>query len=151
MGYYMRFFDTSEDSLQIHSIEAGLRQSDPTYRLEIQEDASRPQADMYRGEELLAEIEINQAEGDDQFGEEIDEFLEEIESAEEPVRAAVEVVFKNTKRLVCVRVLGGDRDATVTLAEIQPLWDWLFAMRTGLLQADGEGFYDVRGLILETG
>jgi hypothetical protein len=35
------------------------------------------------------------------------------------------------------------------LKAIDPLWRWLHANRRGLLQADGEGYYDAKGLVLE--
>jgi hypothetical protein len=35
------------------------------------------------------------------------------------------------------------------LGLLSPLWDWLLANRSGLIQADGEGFYEGRNLILE--
>ena len=75
-------------------------------------------------------------------------FLEESEGKN---REAVECVLKNARRIVSVRVLVQDRESEETLAGIQPLWNWLFATRGGLLQADGEGYYDANGLILEEG
>ena len=42
---------------------------------------------------------------------------------------------------------GGDWDTT--LNALTPLWRWLFTTRDGLLQADGEGYYDRTGLVLE--
>ena len=48
------------------------------------------------------------------------------------------------KRTVVVRV--GDHDEALELLDI--VWDWLFTHRSGLLQADGEGFYEGEELIL---
>ena len=35
------------------------------------------------------------------------------------------------------------------LQRLQPLWDWLFLFRSGVLHADGEGYYDADDLIVE--
>ena len=47
-------------------------------------------------------------------------------------------VLGSTKRTVAVRV--GDHDDALDL--LDSVWDWLFEHRSGLLQADGEGFYE---------
>jgi hypothetical protein len=148
MGYYMRFFDTSEKPLTIGDIEGAMRDVDPAYRLEVPKPAKIPQADLYLGDGLYAEVEINQP-GDGLFEDEIAEMLEFLEDAEGNARKQVEKVLKAAKRIVSVRVLGQDRETEDTLAGIDPLWKWLFATRAGLLQADGEGYYDADDLILE--
>jgi hypothetical protein len=148
MGYYMRFFDTSEKPLSIDEVEGALREVDPAYRLESPESAKIPQADLYLREGLYAEIEINQP-GDGLFEDEIAEMLEFLEDAEGKARKRVEKVLKSARRIISVRVLGQDREAEDTLAGIDPLWRWLFSTRAGLLQADGEGYYDADDLVLE--
>jgi hypothetical protein len=148
MGYYMRFFDTSEKPLTIGEIEGALRDVDPAYRLEAPESAKIPQADLYLRDGLYAEIEINEP-GDELFENEIAEMLEFLEDAEGKARKRVEKVLKGARRIVSVRVLGQDRETDETLAGIDPLWKWLFSTRAGLLQADGEGYYDAGDLILE--
>jgi hypothetical protein len=148
MGYYMRFFDTSDDPLTIEAIEAAMQQHDPAYRLDAPQDARIPQADLYRGDSVFAEIEINQP-GDDLFDGEIEEMLEFLEEAEGKNRNRVEKVLKSAKRIISARVLHQDREPEESLSGIDPLWKWLFSARGGLLQADGEGYYDKDGLILE--
>ena len=148
MGYYMRYFDTSKERLTIDTIDEALKKEDPAYRLVAPASAKVPQADMYRGDGLFAEIEINEP-GDGLFEEEIQEFLESLEEAEGENRKRVEKVLKEAKRIISVRVLHQDRETEETLAGIDPLWQWLFLTRAGLLQADGEGYYDEVELILE--
>jgi hypothetical protein len=46
-------------------------------------------------------------------------------------------------------VLHQGRSNEETLGLLAPLWDWLTTSRRGLVQADGEGFYDQGELILE--
>jgi len=148
MGYYMRFFDTSEKPLTIGEIEAALRETNPAYRLEVPVGAKIPQADLYLRDGLYAEIEINEP-GDGLFKDEIAEMLEFLKDAEGKARKRVEKVLKGARRIVSVRVLGQDRETERTLAGIDPLWKWLFSTRAGLLQADGEGYYDADDLVLE--
>jgi len=147
MGYYMRFFDTSEKPITIDEIEDALRQVDPVYHLEAPESARIPQADLYLRDDLYAEIEINAAGRDGLFEDEIAEMLEFLEDAEGEGRKCVEKVLKSARRIVRVRVLGHDSEKT--LAGIDPLWRWLFSTRAGLLHADGEGYYDAADLVLE--
>jgi hypothetical protein len=150
MGYYIRFFDTSEEPLTIDAIQDGLKKDNPAYRLEAPESAKIPQADLYRGDSLYAEIEINQP-GEGLFESEIREMLEFLEEAKGISCDRIEKVLRSAKRIVSVRVLYQGRESEETLAGIEPLWKWLFLTRKGLLQADGEGYYDENGLILEEG
>jgi hypothetical protein len=148
MGYYMRFFDTSDKPLTVGDVEGALRDVNAAYRLESPDSAKVPQADLYLGDGLYAEIEINEP-GDGLFEREIAEMVESLQDAQSKARERVEEVLKGARRIVSVRVLGQDRETADTLAGIEPLWGWLFSTRPGLLQADGEGYYDAHDLILE--
>ncbi len=55
-----------------------------------------------------------------------------------------------SKAMFVIRVLWQGREAEETLDKIVPLWDWLFENYSGLLQADGEGYYDKEQKILKT-
>lgn len=51
---------------------------------------------------------------------------------------------------------GEEAEATIayksrTLDRLVPLWTWLQANRRGLIQADGEGYYDGQELIMVLG
>jgi hypothetical protein len=144
----MRFFDTSEKPLTIGQIEDALRKVDPAYRLQVPESTRIPQADLYLRDGLYAEIEINEP-GDGLFEDEIVEMLEFLEDAKGKSRKRVEKVLKSARRIISVRVLGQGRQSDDTLGGIEPLWTWLFSTRAGLLQADGEGYYDADDLILK--
>lgn len=148
MPYRMRYFDTSDEPLSIKDIEGAMKREDPAYRLEILEDSKAPVADLYLRDSIYAQIEINQA-GDGLFDEEIREMLDLLLEAEGKGRKRVEKVLKTAKRTIAVQVLSQGRDSEETLSGIDPLWQWLFLTRKGLLQADGEGYYDEDGVILE--
>lgn len=151
MGYYIRFFDTTDEPLTLDAVESALRAQDPAFRLEridAEFGEAVPQADLYRAGDLLGEVEINTP-GDDIFEGEIEEMLELVQQSESLNRQRVETVLHAAKRTVSVRVLYQGREIDETLVAINPLWQWLFTTRAGLLQADGEGYYDAEELILE--
>src|SRR5262245_27448238 len=104
MPYRMRFFDTSDEALSLKDIEIALKREDSAYRLEIYEDSERPLADMYFGDGIYAQIELNKP-GDGLFDEEIQEMLELVIDAEGNGGKQVEQVLKAAKRTIAVQVL----------------------------------------------
>jgi len=147
MGYYMRFFDTSAEPLNLGVVDSALRQLDPAYRVNIFPKTDALQGEFHYGDGLYGEIEINQL-ADGLFDEELQEQLETLGDAEEGDPAPVAETLRAARRSVVVRVLWQGREPADTLVRIDPLWTWLFDSRTGLMQADGEGFYDSQGLVL---
>jgi hypothetical protein len=51
--------------------------------------------------------------------------------------------------MVVVEAVWNPEDPDPILDLIEPLWDWLFEQRGGLLQMDSQGFFNVTDLILE--
>jgi hypothetical protein len=143
----MRFFDVSAEALNLRDVDSALRQVDPAYRVEIIDGTSELQGELHYADGLYGEIEINRP-GDDLFDAEIEEQLESLEEAEGD-SAFVAATLRAANRSVVVRVLSQGRESHDTLVRIDPLWAWLFNARSGLLQADGEGFYDSQGVVLE--
>lgn len=148
MGYYMRFFDTSEQTLNLPTIEIALRAIDPAYRIQIIDDSDALQGELHFDDGLYGEIEINQV-GDGLFDEEVQEQLESLDGGEQGDSEVVAATLRSARRSVVVRVLSQGRECDDTLERIDPLWRWLFSARQGLLQADGEGYWDSQGLIFE--
>lgn len=141
MGYYMRFFDEGEPQLTLAALDAELARLEPPLRLE-------EGGDLYRGTELLAEVEVA-ATGDTLFTEELAEFVELVDDADGNGKTDVLARLRRARSIVAVRVLWQGRTAEATLGLVQPLLDWLAASRIGLFQVDGEGFYDGDKLVLE--
>lgn len=139
MGYYMRYIVTDEQRVSLSEIERALRAIDPHYLV--------GDGDLKHDDGLYGQLEINQP-GDGLFEEEVDELKAELEDTRGKAKKKVEAVLENAKAVVAIQVLWQDRDIEETLKKIDPLWKWLFANRQGLLQADGEGWYDASGLIL---
>ena len=101
----------------------------------------------YKGD-IYGQIVVNRA-GDGIFNEEIEELRELVEEVEGEKKSEVLSVLAQAKAIVIVRVLWQGRESEETLEKIDPLWQWLLANRKGLMQAEGEGYYDASGLILE--
>jgi hypothetical protein len=148
MSYNMRFVVTTDQEIALPAIADALKEIDPSCELAVDSEATRPSADLVFGGDLYAELEINTP-GDGLFDEELGELKELLEDAGYGDKARVLGVLDNAKGILAVRVLFGERETEATTAKLDPLWEWLFANREGLLQADGEGYYDSSGLILE--
>ena len=147
MGYYMRFILTGEDETRLRDLEAGLKKVDGSYQITNVELLPYESGELRHGDALLGEVEINRPADP----EELDELREEVEesgASTEEQQAVLSVVNQATS-IIAVRVLRQGRNSEEVLEEIDPLWDWLFANRKGLLHADADGFYDASGLILE--
>lgn len=149
MGYYMQFILTDDAPLRLGDIEAALKEADPAYALADVHEEPFEHGHLTHDGALYGDIEINQV--DPKEDEEYEEFREDIMESGRPAskRKTVLNLLQQAKRRVVVQVLWQGRDTEATLQKIDPLWEWLFAHRKGLLHADGEGFYDGTGLILK--
>lgn len=147
MGYYMRFILTSAEPPQMDDLRAALRSISLDYAL-IGSDDDPLYAELMFGGACLGEIEINLP-GDDIFDEDIDELRELVSHSQDANRQRVLDVLASTRAMVAAQLFWQGQESEPVLARVDPLWDWLFASYEGLLQADGDGFYDSEALILE--
>ncbi len=144
MGYYMRFLVTDSRKLDLPTIISGLaKKKDRKYRIN---PSGTDAGELYLGNELLGELEINRR-GTDLADSELAELEEELEAVDGA--AAARKVLKKARTIVALRVLWQGREVEPTMEMLDPVWDWFFETRDGLLQADGEGYYDADGLIIE--
>lgn len=151
MPYYMTFFVDHASGAGFADIEAGLRAEDPAYRVEVLDRGPMDDfdaADLFHGDDAIARIEINRG-GEPLFHGEIQDRVEGVKYDGTRQRSRVITTLRRTNTIVRVHVLWGGRDPDLTLERLQSLWDWLFLFRSGVLHADGEGFYDADGLIVE--
>jgi hypothetical protein len=138
----MRFLAEDDQPLNLEEVMSGLRSADPGFRLD--EDGI-----LAKGEELLAELDVS-GPGDDLFAAEIGE-LRELAGQDSAAGQAVAARLELVTAILAVRVLWQKRTAEQTLSLLDPLWHWLQEHRRGLVQADGDGFYEGQRLILATG
>jgi hypothetical protein len=139
MGYWMRFFDTKKPALTLRSLTSGLRRIDPRFGFALGQLT-------YDGADF-AQLDVSKP-GDGLFDEELATFRACVEAKggrkSAAAKAEVLATLDATRRTVAVRV--GDHPEALDL--LDTVWAWLFEHRAGLLQADGEGFYDGEELIL---
>ena len=150
MGYFMRFLATDGERLGAEDVERALKQVDGRYELRQPELASETLSDLYFDGGLYAQLDINHVE-DDIVREELAQLTERLAGREGPAADRVRDTLAGTRMVVAAEVLFQHRDTEETLKRIDPLWQWLFERRTGLLQVDGKGFYDGDELILAEG
>ncbi len=147
MGYYMRFIVDEDREINLDMIESALNHVDSRYNL-ASKDVENEHAELMLGSSLYGELEINRR-GSELMDEELEELLEDVEDAEGDGLERVRSLLHNACFTIALRVLWQGREPEPTLEKIDPLWDWLFRHYRGLLQADGEGYYDPNGQILE--
>lgn len=136
MGYYLRFFSTDTRPITAPLLEEALKEVDPGYALADEE--------LSCGGELYALVSVD-APPDP---EEIEEFVELVEETRGRGKKQVLEVLQSASAVAAIQVLQQGRETEATFARIDPLSAWLLENRQGLLQADGEGFYDREKLIL---
>lgn len=146
MGYRMRFISTDQRVVTTTDLQSAFVAVDPGYVVEI--DATV--ATIHHTGATIAHIEIN-VPGDGLFDAERDELIEFATDAtgNRAAKRRVLDALEGARAIVAAQVLFGTGDTETTLNRLDPLWAWLFDHREGLLQADGEGYYDARGLLLQ--
>ena len=147
MGYCMRFIAPDNSNLDISSLEKALQAVDNRYRLAADKSGPPLSADIFHGSERYGQLKVDTP-GDGLFEKEIKELRKLLEETKKGNVKRVATGLVNAKAIVVVQVLCQDRETGETLERIDPLWEILFQQHDGLLQADGEGYYDTSALIL---
>lgn len=147
MGYYMRYLATDTNTIDLGVLETALKRIDPAYAIKVDGQIDNL-GDLFYGDIRLAQLEINLPD-EDIFEDDINEFRDLVGSGDEPGVRHVLDVLESATCMIAVEAFWEGEDSEGTLAKLDPLWDWLFANYMGISQADSEGFYDAKGLILE--
>ncbi|MBZ0283329.1 MAG: hypothetical protein K8L97_21515 [Anaerolineae bacterium] len=147
MGYYMRYIATDTTTISLEVLEAALKLIDAAYAIKPDSQIDNL-GDLFYGDMRMAQLEINVPD-DDIFEDDINEFRDLVGTADEPGARQVLDVLEAATCMIAVEAFWEGENSEGTLAKLDPLWDWLFANRKGMSQADSEGFYDANGLILE--
>jgi len=140
MGFYMRYIATDDQSVSLEEIGTAIQSVDPEYSI-IDEE-------VHHGAELYGEIEIN-LRGTELCDEELGELAESVEDIQGENKQQVLDSLRDAKSIVAVRVLWQERNTEDTLEKLDPIWNWLFENRQGILQVDGDGYYDETGSIFD--
>lgn len=140
---YMRFISTDARSTSFDDLEQALREIAPNSLLRRMQIGDYADAEI--DEAIHAEVEINRR-GDELFAEEIDELREPVEwFSDTPPRQQVLNALDNAREIVCFRLTRAGWEADF----MDRLCDWLLANRQGLLQIDGEGYFDATNSVLK--
>lgn len=140
----MRFIATEERRVTLAELAAALTQIAANGHV-----TATPPGDNYADIEIdgdvHAELEINLP-GDDIFEDELDELREPVEwYSETPEKARVLQTLAQAKWIACFLLLQPGWENEV----IDKLCDWLLANYAGLLEVDGEGYFDKDNIVLE--
>ena len=146
MGYYMRYISADERPLNLTAMGEALSAIDPRYRM-------RPTdlddlVEVVYDDKMYGQIEINGTD-DELFEDDISAFIEMIGEATTQEERLVTSTLTAATQIIAVEMFWEGTDSEATFALFDPLWDWLFANRRGILQADSEGFYSADGLLVE--
>jgi hypothetical protein len=147
LGYCMRFITPDTKNLDISSLEKALRAVDNRYRLAADRNNPPVSADIFYGSERYGQLKVD-TRGDGLFEKEIKALTKLLEETRKGNVKRVVTGLVNAQAIVVVQALCQDRETGETLERIDPLWEILFQQHDGLLQADGEGYYDTSALIL---
>lgn len=105
----------------------------------IARDAAEPaRGDLYYGDVLYAELEVNRP-GDEIFEEDCADLLDELNKQDDPRAELAATALRSSTGAVVMRVYEPGHD---DYPRLNVLIDWLFAHRAGVLQVDEEGFFD---------
>jgi hypothetical protein len=139
----MRYIVADERPVTLPDVEAALTETGRDYVVDGEDTEATLR---YRGN-AVGHLTLNVPD-DGLFDEERDELVAFAEDGDGRGKDRVLETLRTARGIVAVQILFGDGDTERTLSAIDPLWRWLHANRRGLLQADGEGYYDDTGLIL---
>ncbi len=147
MAYYMRYITADREAITFKLLKEILLNLEGEYHLKIDEHDEQ-RAELSYHDLRIADLEIN-AQGEQLFDEDMEDLIELLSFTSHPNAETVTGVLNTAQTMIVAAVYWQGDDPEPAFSLIDPLWDWLFENRPGLLQADNEGFYDAQQLILE--
>jgi len=141
VGFYMRFVLTNENKTTFRQIARGLKRIDPKYAFEGEEY-------FIYDNELYGQVDINRADHSF-FHDDISQLKERVLShSDYPNATRILSILEQATAIFFVNVVWSGSDTEDTLSKFEPLWEWFFANREGILFVDENGFYDNDGILL---
>lgn len=152
MGYYVRAFCTADTVPTLNELETQLKLTYPNIRFETEDPRDGAWNSfllIYDESHKPVVVDCNPKEGPDSLGyEETQEFIEELgKPGKDPAKIKVLDHLKATKYIICCQLLSDiDEDGCQTYYDFLQIF---IKERGGLLQADGDGFYEGEEVIVE--
>ena len=155
MGYYIRAFCALGDAPPLREVLDFAREKGSSIHLDprvndaqASDPAWRQAGLRYKDDKLPILLEVNQNEGDSLVRQEIDEFLESLQDApRSKAREKVEDQLRATRFVVAAQLQTSDIDDDGYNANGWVM-RYFVERHAGMIQADGEGFYDGDRLIV---
>lgn len=144
MTYHMRFLITDPGPVDLADLAKFLRGVNRKYQFEHDSEGGTVSL---AGEEI-ASIEINTP-GDGTFDDELAMLENSASEGSGTGEARVADALATVQTLFTVKIPGSAGRQDGARDNLDPVWEWLFANRKGLLQADAEGYSDEAGMIFE--
>jgi hypothetical protein len=145
MGYYFRYLTQAEHKITIKTIEKAFQK--PNSHYQIHHSVISNYADLLHLDTMIAHIEINTPE-DEIFEDDIHELTAAIGQPQNAFEQTILKQIQQANTLIATEAIWQGTKRSNTLDKLDPLWTWLFQNYPGILQADGEGFYDSTGLVI---
>jgi hypothetical protein len=143
VGYYMRFIGVDERTVSVADLQSAIDSLGAGSRVE----GDGRHAVVTTHGAPIGDVTINLP-GDGLFEDEVAELIEFAEDASGRGKKAVLKALRGARTIVAVQVLDGAGPISDSLDALDPIWTWLVENRDGLVQADGEGYYKGRRLLL---
>lgn len=144
MAYFMRFVSVDPRPLSLTELEEALRAVDVKYSIRRSErDTSS--GELRYGRSLYALLDISKVDED------VAALRDTVGKIEGETAKRVHQRLEHATDVLTVEVKWQSRGTEKTLRMLDPILEWLIANRHGFVQADGEGFYDGKELVVDLG
>ncbi len=144
MTLRMRFLITDPGEVDLDELARSLRSTNRRYQCAFEDGAGTIS---YGGDEI-AGVEVYNP-GDGTFDDQLAELEEAASEGSGAGEARVADALATVQLIFSAELLGKSSKQDDSREAMQPVWEWFFGNRTGLLQVDSEGYFDEEGLIFE--
>ncbi|MCI0571352.1 MAG: hypothetical protein L0Y66_11410 [Myxococcaceae bacterium] len=145
MSLTLRYLGTDPRVPSFSALAVALQRADARFKLVANPAAVSSEARVVYGRKAVAALSLGQRE---RFTAQLTDLEERVREQAGRAGEAVLQRLGDVRWVLLVELLGGGIDAEATLARLDPLVSWVMAEREGMLQVDGEGFYDASGPLL---
>jgi hypothetical protein len=146
LGYYIRFISTDERPLEPVELRRVLALVDSAYSFEFGGESMT----IHHAGSPIGHLRVRTPD-DARFAAVRADLLAAAAQAKGSGRPRVLETLRAASAILTVEVLFGTGETESTLVRLDPLWAWLVDHRDGLIQADGEGYYDAERVVLRQG